>query len=108
MSTPGPPGGFNPFEKLFADLGRMFAQQGPVNWDVARQIGGGDRAVQQAVAFGGRAVHVVAQKDELVRPRRIHDHVVRVHAVGRQAREDYRDPRSEAAFLIAEALKGQG
>lgn len=38
MSTPGPPGGFNPFEKLFADLGRMFAQQGPVNWDVARQI----------------------------------------------------------------------
>jgi putative hydrolase len=38
VSTPGPPGGFNPFEKLFADLGRMFAQQGPVNWDVARQI----------------------------------------------------------------------
>jgi len=38
VSTPGPPGGFNPFDKLFADLGRMFAQQGPVNWDVARQI----------------------------------------------------------------------
>ena len=38
MSTPGPPGGFNPFDKLFGDLGRMFAQQGPVNWDVARQI----------------------------------------------------------------------
>jgi len=38
VSTPGPPGGFNPFDKLFGDLGRMFAQQGPVNWDVARQI----------------------------------------------------------------------
>jgi putative hydrolase len=36
----GPPGG-NPFEgfPLFGDLARMFAAQGPVNWDVARQMG---------------------------------------------------------------------
>lgn len=37
----GPPGGGNPFEgfPLFGDLARMFASQGPVNWDVARQMG---------------------------------------------------------------------
>jgi len=36
----GPPGGGNPFEgfPLFGDLARMFASQGPVNWDVARQM----------------------------------------------------------------------
>jgi putative hydrolase len=35
-----PPGGGNPFEgfPLFGDLARMFASQGPVNWDVARQM----------------------------------------------------------------------
>lgn len=41
MSEAGPPGGpSNPFEGLpiFGDLARMFRQQGPVNWDVARQI----------------------------------------------------------------------
>ena len=34
------PGGNNPFEGLpmFRDLARLFAGQGPVNWDVARQI----------------------------------------------------------------------
>src|SRR5436853_2553932 len=39
--TFGPPGGGNPFEgfPLFGDLARMFASQGPVNWDVARQMG---------------------------------------------------------------------
>jgi putative hydrolase len=39
MSGFGPPGG-NPFEgfPLFGDLARMFASQGPVNWDVARQM----------------------------------------------------------------------
>ena len=39
MSGSGPPGG-NPFEgfPLFGDLARMFAAQGPVNWDVARQM----------------------------------------------------------------------
>ncbi|MGH9224319.1 MAG: zinc-dependent metalloprotease [Acidimicrobiales bacterium] len=39
MSGFGPPGG-NPFEgfPLFGDLARMFAGQGPVNWDVARQM----------------------------------------------------------------------
>src|SRR5437588_4129171 len=32
--------GGNPFEgfPLFGDLARMFAAQGPVNWDVARQM----------------------------------------------------------------------
>ncbi len=42
MSTPGPFGGDNPFEGLpiFRDLAKMFTGQGPVNWDVARQIGG--------------------------------------------------------------------
>lgn len=40
MSGIGPPGGGNPFEgfPLFGDLARMFASQGPVNWDVARQM----------------------------------------------------------------------
>ena len=39
MSGFGPPGG-NPFEgfPLFGDLARWFASQGPVNWDVARQM----------------------------------------------------------------------
>ena len=39
MSGSGPPGG-NPFEgfPLFGDLARMFSSQGPVNWDVARQM----------------------------------------------------------------------
>jgi putative hydrolase len=34
------PSGVNPFEgmPIFGDLARMFSQQGPVNWDVARQI----------------------------------------------------------------------
>ena len=34
------PGGDNPFEGLpmFRDLARLFAGQGPVNWDIARQI----------------------------------------------------------------------
>ncbi len=38
MTSSGPEGG-NPFEGLpmFGDLARMFSQQGPVNWDVARQ-----------------------------------------------------------------------
>ena len=38
MSGFGPEGG-NPFEGLpmFGDLARLFARQGPVNWDVARQ-----------------------------------------------------------------------
>ena len=43
MSTPGPfgGGGGNPFEgmPIFGDLARLFQNQGPVNWDVARQIG---------------------------------------------------------------------
>ncbi len=36
----GGPGGENPFEGLpmFRDLARLFAGQGPVNWDIARQI----------------------------------------------------------------------
>ncbi|MCA1843380.1 MAG: zinc-dependent metalloprotease, partial [Actinobacteria bacterium] len=40
MSGSGPPMGGNPFEgfPLFGDLARMFAAQGPVNWDVARQM----------------------------------------------------------------------
>ncbi len=40
MSGSGPPFGGNPFEgfPLFGDLARMFAAQGPVNWDVARQM----------------------------------------------------------------------
>ena len=38
MSDPGPSG--NPFEQLpiFGDLARLFSEQGPVSWDVARQI----------------------------------------------------------------------
>ena len=39
MSDAGP-GGDNPFEgmPMFRDLARLFAGQGPVNWDIARQI----------------------------------------------------------------------
>ena len=42
MSTPGPFGAGNPFEgmPIFGDLAKLFTNQGPVNWDVARQIGG--------------------------------------------------------------------
>jgi putative hydrolase len=42
VSTPGPFGGGNPFEgmPIFGDLAKLFSNQGPVNWDVARQIGG--------------------------------------------------------------------
>src|ERR1041385_5727075 len=38
MSEEGPSG--NPFEQLpiFGDLAKLFTQQGPVSWDVARQI----------------------------------------------------------------------
>lgn len=40
MSTPGPFGANNPFEgmPIFGDLAKMFASQGPVNWEIARQI----------------------------------------------------------------------
>lgn len=40
MSTPGPFGGGNPFEgmPIFGDLAKMFTSQGPVNWEIARQI----------------------------------------------------------------------
>ncbi|HUP86186.1 MAG TPA: zinc-dependent metalloprotease [Acidimicrobiales bacterium] len=42
MSAPGPFGGDNPFEAMpiFGDLAKLFTNQGPVNWEVARQIGG--------------------------------------------------------------------
>jgi putative hydrolase len=38
MTSPGPSG--NPFEQLpiFGDLAKLFSEQGPVSWDVARQI----------------------------------------------------------------------
>ncbi|HEX2850653.1 MAG TPA: zinc-dependent metalloprotease [Acidimicrobiales bacterium] len=41
MSTPGPFGPMNPFEgmPIFGDLAKMFQNQGPVNWEIARQIG---------------------------------------------------------------------
>jgi len=40
MSDMGSGGGDNPFEGLpmFRDLARLFAGQGPINWDIARQI----------------------------------------------------------------------
>ncbi|MBA3654185.1 MAG: zinc-dependent metalloprotease [Actinobacteria bacterium] len=41
MAAGGPPEGGNPFEgmPLFRDLQGLFAAQGPVNWDIARQVG---------------------------------------------------------------------
>jgi putative hydrolase len=41
MSSGGPPEGSNPFEgmPLFRDLQGLFAGHGPVNWDIARQVG---------------------------------------------------------------------
>lgn len=40
VSTPGPFGGGNPFEgmPIFGDLAKLWQSQGPVNWEVARQI----------------------------------------------------------------------
>jgi putative hydrolase len=38
VSGSGPPAGFNPFENLFAELSRMFAQQGAVNREMARHF----------------------------------------------------------------------
>jgi putative hydrolase len=40
VSGPGPLGGGNPFEGLpiFADLAKLFVSQGPVNWEIARQM----------------------------------------------------------------------
>ena len=40
FGLPGPGGEDNPFQgmPLFGDLARMFQQQGPVNWDAARQL----------------------------------------------------------------------
>ncbi|HEX2040593.1 MAG TPA: zinc-dependent metalloprotease [Acidimicrobiales bacterium] len=39
MSSPGPLGG-NPFEgmPIFGDLAKLFTSQGPVNWEIARQM----------------------------------------------------------------------
>ena len=50
MSTPGPFGGGNPFEGLpiFGDLAKLFVSQGPVNWEIARQMA-------QFIAVGGEA-----------------------------------------------------
>ncbi len=38
MSTPSPFGGGNPFEGLFGELAKLFANQGPLNLEVARQL----------------------------------------------------------------------
>jgi putative hydrolase len=40
VSTSGPLGGGNPFEGLpiFGDLAKLFVSQGPVNWEIARQM----------------------------------------------------------------------
>ncbi|MDP9402800.1 MAG: zinc-dependent metalloprotease [Actinomycetota bacterium] len=38
MSTPGPFGSGNPFEGLFGELAKLFANQGPLNLEVARQL----------------------------------------------------------------------
>ncbi|HEX9970000.1 MAG TPA: zinc-dependent metalloprotease [Acidimicrobiales bacterium] len=48
MSTPGPLGGGNPFEGLpiFGDLAKLFVSQGPVHWEIARQMA-------QFIAIGG-------------------------------------------------------
>ncbi|MDQ3758145.1 MAG: zinc-dependent metalloprotease, partial [Actinomycetota bacterium] len=47
MSEPGPFGG-NPFEgmPIFGDLAKLFVSQGPVNWEIARQMA-------QFIAAGG-------------------------------------------------------
>lgn len=38
VSTPGPFGSGNPFEGLFGELAKLFANQGPLNLEVARQL----------------------------------------------------------------------
>ncbi|HVE47278.1 MAG TPA: zinc-dependent metalloprotease [Acidimicrobiales bacterium] len=38
MSVPGPFGSGNPFEGLFGELAKLFANQGPLNLEVARQL----------------------------------------------------------------------
>ena len=47
MSTPSPFGGGNFFENLLGDLLKMLATQGPVHWELARQVA-------QGVASGGQ------------------------------------------------------
>lgn len=47
MSTPSPFGGSNFFENLLGDLLKMLATQGPVHWELARQVA-------QGVASGGQ------------------------------------------------------
>lgn len=38
VSVPGPFGSGNPFEGLFGELAKLFAKQGPINLEVARQL----------------------------------------------------------------------
>lgn len=72
MSTPGPLGGGNPFEGLpiFGDLAKMFVSQGPVHWEIARQLA-------QYIAIGGTAESNVEplqriRLEELVRVADLH------------------------------------
>ena len=39
MSEPGPFGGGGPLEDLFRNLARLLTTQGPLNWEIARQLG---------------------------------------------------------------------
>ena len=107
MSTPGPLGG-NPFEgmPIFGDLAKLFVSQGPVNWEIARQMA-------QFIAVGGTAEGNVEpleriRLEELVRVAELHvgsetglptsvtGGVPAADAVGRgewaaRALQDYRD-----------------
>ena len=38
MSQPGPLGGGGPLEDLLRNLARLLTSQGPLNWEIARQL----------------------------------------------------------------------
>jgi len=70
VSSPASPEGGNLFENLFAQLGRMFAASGPVNWELARQF------AQWAAAEGGQEGNVDPMErirfEELIRVADLH------------------------------------
>lgn len=125
MSTPGPLGGGNPFEGLpiFGDLAKMFVSQGPVHWEIARQLA-------QYIAVGATAEGNVEplqrmRLEELVRVADLHvadatglptstEGIVAADPVGRgewaaRTLQDYRTLLERlATSLAAGAVSGAG
>ena len=124
MSTPGPLGGGNPFEGLpiFGDLAKMFVSQGPVHWEIARQLA-------QYIAVGGTAESNVEplqriRLEELVRVADLHvadatglptsaEGIVAADPIGRgewagRTLQDYRTLLEKLATSLAAGGMGGG